>query len=198
MLALLAMAGGPVLSGCASRSSAAASPPAVAASRACPAQLPVTSGAGRAQLPDLTLSCLGAPSPVHLPSLVGRPLLVNLWASWCGPCQTETPRIQHALAALRSNGQPVPVVLGVDTHDDPGPAAAFLATQKVTWPVVVDPAGSLAAALRAPGLPVTLGLNAQGRVVYRHIGELRSSDVQAALHAVSQPVSPPTAGGTAG
>lgn len=177
-VALAAAFGVATLGGCASPASRV--PDGLAASTACPGQVPVT--AVSAGLPSITLGCLGRPGSVALNRLGGRPVLVNLWASWCGPCRQEMPRIAAAVAA--AGGSTGPVVLGVDTNDEPAHAGAFLARNHVAWPVVVDASGQLAMALRLPGLPVTLGLNAAGRVVFRHIGELTDSTARAAVRAV--------------
>ena len=65
-------------------------------------------------LPDLVLSCLGGGRNVRLAGLRGHPLMINVWAQWCGPCQDEAPFISEVAAAKTS---PV-VILGID-YDDP-------------------------------------------------------------------------------
>lgn len=185
------------LSGCAAGAAPVSGMAAgVAASPACPGQVPVS--AVTAGLPSITLGCLGHSGSVALNRLGGRPVLVNLWASWCGPCRKEMPRIAAAVAT--AGGSTGPVVLGVDTNDAPAQASAFLAREHVGWPVVVDPSARLATALRLPGLPVTLGLDAAGRVVFRHIGELTESTALAAVRAVlagGEPSAAPAATATA-
>jgi len=136
------------------------------------------SGAGpAAALPGLTLDCLGTGPALPLTSLAGRPTIVNLWASWCLPCQRETPRLQRAFTG---SGGRVRFV-GVDTRDRPGPARDFLHDYRVGYEQLSDPDGMLLARLGVPGLPVTLGLDRAGRVVYRHVGEMRDEDVDEAV-----------------
>lgn len=121
-------------------------------------------------LPDLVLGCLGGGPPVHLRAAgSGIPTLVNVYGSWCGPCQDEMP----VLAAFaRASGGKVALV-GVDTEDDPRSALQFAADVGQHWPAVVD---DDKAVLRpyAAGPPVTLFLDAKGRVVHVKTGAFRS------------------------
>jgi thiol-disulfide isomerase/thioredoxin len=113
-------------------------------------------------LPDVTLPCLGGGADVRLAGLRGRPHVVNLWATWCPPCREELPVLQAAHTAL---GDRVGFV-GVD-YADPDPAGALALAQRsgVTYPVVSDPDESLRKALSVIGLPQTVFVDPQGRVV---------------------------------
>lgn len=134
----------------------------------CPVGAPGSAVAGG--LPDLTLSCLGGDSPVRLASLRG-PMLVNLWAVWCGPCRTEGPHL--ASFAKAAAGQVA--LVGVDTADpDPALAAEFAQTVGWTYVQLQDPSHSLSDALGLKGLPVTLFVDSQGRIVYRQVGAFAS------------------------
>ena len=96
--------------------------------------------------------------PRTLADYAGRPVVLNLWATWCAPCVAELP----ALAALAAD--PAIVVLPLST--DRGGAAAvrrFLAAHAIDLPILADPTGESARVLGARGLPTTLVIDRQGR-----------------------------------
>lgn len=103
----------------------------------------------------------------ELRMLRGTPVVINVWASWCGPCRAEFPLFQSASARL---GRTI-AFLGVDTLDSASDARAFLSGFPVPYPSYEDPSGDLARSLvPAQGVPITLYLDRQGRVVYFHQG----------------------------
>ena len=119
---------------------------------------------------------------VRLADYRGKTVLLNFWASWCIPCRKEFPLLR-AVEGRTVDGTEV-AVLGVVFNDEAAPAAAFMRDQKATWPGLQDPGGRIAdaydVALR-PGIPVTVLVDAQGRLVERHVGELREEDLDALL-----------------
>lgn len=132
-----------------------------------------------------TLTCLRSGPPVALNRLGGnRPVLVNLWASWCLPCQREMPRLQRAarVAGFRL------LVLGVDTLDTTDSARSFLRAVGSTYPQVSDPQGVARTAVHAVGLPATVVLRADGTVAFRKLGELSATDLVTAIRAVGVPL----------
>jgi cytochrome c biogenesis protein CcmG, thiol:disulfide interchange protein DsbE len=164
---------GVLAAACTSAASPAASPAASSSAgtepvlAACPA--PGAPAAGDDVLPDLSLPCLGAAegaASVPLRRLTGRPTVVNLWASWCGPCREELP----ALARLsRAAGERLRVV-GVASLDVPTSSVSFAADSRLPFPSLQDRDGDLERGLRRNGLPVTVLVRADGTVAYVYQG----------------------------
>ena len=126
------------------------------------------SAAAAQRLLDVDLPCLTAGPAVNPAGLGGRPVVVNLWATWCEPCRTEMPILQAAHDRYGARVQ----FLGVNTKDRPEWAAEFLQEVKVTYPQVVDSDGTLLNSLRLPGLPVTVVVDARGGIAGRQIGQI--------------------------
>jgi cytochrome c biogenesis protein CcmG/thiol:disulfide interchange protein DsbE len=109
-------------------------------------------------LPDLALPCFTGTEQIALRSVPG-PLIVNLWASWCGPCRRELPLMQKV--ATQTAGRVT--VLGVDTGDSRDAGASFAADQGVSFPMLFDPDKKLANAIAGTNLPVTIFMDASGK-----------------------------------
>ncbi len=123
-------------------------------------------------LPDVTLACIGGDSMVRLAGLRGRPMVINIWAQWCGPCRAEAPFLAEFAAAAPDDL----LILGVD-YNDPQPEAAltFASDSKWTWAHVVDPEKKLAGPLQLSGIPTTLFVTSDGVIAYRHVGDFTST-----------------------
>jgi thiol-disulfide isomerase/thioredoxin len=130
-------------------------------------------------LPDVTLKCLGGGTAVQLAGLTGTPTVINLWASWCDPCRKELPLLARADKAYGKDLR----ILGVDFADAAPDAAIALAKDSgVTYPLLVDRDSALKAPLRVIGLPQTVFVDAQGRMVATERGPFRSyADLTAAI-----------------
>lgn len=110
----------------------------------------------------------------------GRPVLVNLWASWCPPCRDEAPALA---AAAQYYGDRV-AFIGVNYQDRAAGARAFKDDFDLGFPSVEDPGGEIARSLRMVGIPVTVIFDRHGEEVFRRVGALSESELIGQLERV--------------
>lgn len=142
---------------------------------ACPR---VESVAGSADdgLPPITLPCLGGGPAVDLAGLRGKPTIVNWWAQTCAPCREESPLLQrlHETGDVR--------VLGVDFYDPlPDRAIAFADELRLSYPQLADPNAATRGPMHVQGLPMTVFLDADGKVMFVQYGAVQSAGELATL-----------------
>jgi thiol-disulfide isomerase/thioredoxin len=110
---------------------------------------------------------------VSLSRYRGQPLIVNFFASWCEPCQKETP----LLASFFRTEKGKVALVGLDENDVIGNATTFTQKERVGYPVGFDPAGTTATAYGVNSLPQTFFLNARHQVVDRVFGAVTLADL---------------------
>ncbi len=134
--------------------------------------------------PDFSLPRLGGGAPVHLDALGvdrRRPVVLNFFASWCGPCITETPLLARAAALQRAEGSPVQFV-GVDVNDETAAALAFVRRAGINYPVGADHTLRVASGLyRLTGQPYTFFIDASGHIIGDHPGALTATQLRSWL-----------------
>jgi len=157
-----------VVAGCAS-GSAARAPGAQPSHQAAPAP----AGALRLRMAGFA----GGPDYVLPDDLAGRPLVLNVWASWCGPCRLEMPAFEQVYR--QAAGQVG--FLGLDNRDQADAAQQFVTKTGVTYRLAADPRGDVAARLGVVGLPTTLFIAADGTVRHRRVGAMTADDLRAAI-----------------
>ena len=131
-----------------------------------------------ARIPTLRLPALDGGGVVTLPDrYAGRPLLLNVWASWCRPCVEEMPELEHFSRQQSANGvQVVGIAL-----DDEAAVQAFLRRVPVTYPILLDRAGpadsSVQLGNRRGVLPYSVLVSADGRLLKQRIGPFARGEI---------------------
>ena len=151
-------------------------------------------------LRDAALDGLNGPAR-RLSDFRGRPLLINVWASWCGPCRAETASLERLAWSDAGTGL---TIIGISTDDSRPAALAWLARSNATLSHYIDHRLELEHLLGATSLPLTVIVDAQGRVQRRFVGARAwdgaeaVADIRRALKAPARPASArPAAAGVA-
>src|SRR5450631_417570 len=117
-------------------------------------------------LPDANLAGLNGPARA-LAAFRGRPLIINVWASWCGPCRQEMESLERL--AWRDRNQYF-AIIGISTDDYPAPARALLEVTHATLSQFIDTGLQMETMLGATRLPLTVLVGPDGRVLQRIYG----------------------------
>jgi peroxiredoxin len=134
----------------------------LAASAATPALTPAGSA------PDFTLHAMSGPN-LQLKDQRGRVVMVNFWATWCGPCRQEMPQLNRLYEKYRASGF---VLLGVNVDDDSSKAAEVAKKLGVTFPVLLDTDKKVSKLYDLSTMPSTVIIDRDGKVRYVHRGYL--------------------------
>ncbi|HEY6493800.1 MAG TPA: TlpA disulfide reductase family protein [Trebonia sp.] len=131
-----------------------------------------------------TLPALGKPGQqVSLSQYQGKPVIINFWASWCPPCQQETP----LLASWYSQQHGHVVLLGLDENDTTAAALKFAKAKGVTYPIGFNPQANVALAYNVDDLPQTFFLNAQHHIVDHVLGAVTKADLAKGVRLMNSP-----------
>ena len=146
----------------------------------------LTSGGKKAAgsaAPNFTLANLqDGKGSISLASYKGKPVLVNFWATWCVPCKDEMPLLQAAHDRWGSKVQ----FVGIDRQDYKPDALRFAQDTRVTYPLAADPDATLDGSYRLRGMPTSVFIDRNGRVVQRVTGPLTRAQLDDGLKALTE------------
>jgi cytochrome c biogenesis protein CcmG/thiol:disulfide interchange protein DsbE len=134
--------------------------------------------------PDLTLERLDGGGTMSLAGLRGKVVVLNFWASWCGPCKDEAPLLQELAVRYRERGV---VVLGIDSQDATSDGRSFADRYGLRYPLVHTAGSDLSHRWGVTGYPETFLIDRKGRVVYHFPGPVTGSDVEGQLDPLLAP-----------
>jgi thiol-disulfide isomerase/thioredoxin len=100
--------------------------------------------------------------------------IVNLWALWCAPCREELPRLQDVSTTYADQLD----VVGINIGDDFGKTTQYISEAGLTFPMYWDESGELLIALKVPSVPATFAVDANGAIVWSHLGALSAADLE--------------------
>ena len=115
---------------------------------------------------------------VHLSDYFGKPIVLNFWASWCGPCQMEMPDFQEKYLELGEEVAFLMINMTDGGRETVQTASEFIASKGYTFPVFYDTMGMAAGGYGAYSLPTSYFINAQGHVIARAVGAIDGETLQ--------------------
>ncbi len=122
--------------------------------------------------PDVELVGLDG-EKVSIEDYEGVPVVVNLWAESCRPCRAEMPAFESVFKKVNSEV----LFLGINSGDDLDTTVSFIDEVGVTYDIARDPRGDVMAEVGGPGLPATLFVSAEGRILGTHFGEMSAEEL---------------------
>lgn len=130
--------------------------------------------------PDFTVYDIDG-NEVHLSDYVGKPVILNFWASWCGPCKSEMPDFEEAYKEYGDQIHFLMINLTDGSQETQEGAAAFIAEQGYTFPVFYDMTYNAAGQYVSSGIPITYFIDAEGNFVAYGQGALNAETLQTGI-----------------
>ena len=133
--------------------------------------------------PDFTVYSAGG-EPVQLSDFEGKPVVLNFWASWCGPCQSEMPEFEEVYLQLGDQVQFLMINVTDGSRETQESAGGFIARQGYSFPVYYDTSLSAASAYGAYALPTTYFIDREGFAVAKATGAIDSDTLAAGIEMI--------------
>jgi cytochrome c biogenesis protein CcmG, thiol:disulfide interchange protein DsbE len=131
--------------------------------------------------PDFTLDALNGDN-LTLSEFRGHPVILNFWATWCGPCRAEAPALETAADLVGDSG----VILGVNVQEDPLSVMQFIDQYGLSYPIVLDSNGEVAKLYRVRAYPTTYFINANGTIAELYTGALNAPLIQKRIRELTE------------
>ena len=135
-----------------------------------------------ATAPDFTLADVHTDQPVSLSDFIGRPVILNFWATWCGPCKIEMPHLQNAHNNYHSSGV---TILAINSGEDPNTVLDFASELNLTFPILLDNMGTVQHLYQIRGFPSTIFIYKDGTVAHNHVGMLSEEILNQRIEQIS-------------
>lgn len=120
--------------------------------------------------PDFRLIDASTNTYVTLSQFNGKPVVLNFWATWCGPCKTEMPHLQEAHNTYSKSEL---TILAINYAEDPTTVLSFASSLGLTFRTLLDKTGLVQTQYQIRGYPTTVFINTAGKISHTHIGMLQ-------------------------
>ena len=151
-----------------------------------PAQTPTEPANEPVIAPDFTVYDADG-NPVNLYDYAGKPIVLNFWASWCGPCQMEMPDFHEKYLELGEDVQFLMINMTDGSRETVESASDFIAQQGYTFPVFYDTTTEAAMTYGAYSLPTTFFISAEGHAIARATGAIDGETLQRGIDMIYTP-----------
>ena len=162
---------------------AATTAPAAAAPPAATTAPPAATAAKAGNAPDFTVYDAGG-NTVKLSDYRGKPVVLNFWASWCGPCKAEMPHLQSMYNQYGGSVIFLMINLTDGSRETKQSAQSFISTNGYTFPIYFDTQRSASTAYGISSIPSTFFISKAGDIQSRQIGQISASALESGIHSI--------------